>query len=279
LKALVVIPTYNEAESIEEVVQRVLATDPRVEVLVVDDGSPDGTAKLVEQMQGGGGSGGLKSEAPTQAAGTQLEPSGSPPVNEGSRLHLIVREGKQGLGAAYRAGFAWGLARGYDTLVEMDADLSHPPDRLSALLDGLADADLVLGSRYVPGGRTVNWSKAREAISRGGNAYVRLALGMPIHDATAGYRAYRRELLEALPVAEVRSNGYCFQIEMAHRAWQEGFRVVEVPITFTERASGVSKMSRQIVAEALGRVAVWALTGGRRRHRARHPASAAPGTG
>jgi glycosyltransferase involved in cell wall biosynthesis len=303
LNALVIIPTYNEAESVEEVVRRVLATDPRVEVLVVDDGSPDGTAKLVEQMQGGGGSGGLKSEAPTPAVGgrpepsgsppvdkgsgglkseaptqaedEQLQPSGSPPVNEGSRLHLIVREGKQGLGAAYRAGFAWGLARGYDALVEMDADLSHPPDRLSALLDGLADADLVLGSRYVPGGRTVNWSRAREAISRGGNAYVRLALGMPIHDATAGYRAYRRELLEALPVAEVRSNGYCFQIEMAHRAWQEGFRVVEVPITFTERASGVSKMSRQIVAEALGRVAVWALTGGRRR-RARHPASVTP---
>jgi glycosyltransferase involved in cell wall biosynthesis len=266
LNALVIIPTYNEAESVEEVVRRVLATDPRVEVLVVDDGSPDGTAKLVEQMQRGGGS---------QAEDEQLEPSGSPPVNEGSRLHLIAREGKQGLGAAYRAGFAWGLARGYDALVEMDADLSHPPDRLSALLDGLADADLVLGSRYVPGGRTVNWSRAREAISRGGNAYVRLALGMPIHDATAGYRAYRRELLEALPVAEVRSNGYCFQIEMAHRAWQEGFRVVEVPITFTERASGVSKMSRQIVAEALGRVAVWALTGGRRR-RARHPASVTP---
>jgi glycosyltransferase involved in cell wall biosynthesis len=268
LNALVIIPTYNEAESVEEVVQRVLATDPRVEVLVVDDGSPDGTAKLVEQMQRGSG---------TEVVGGHPQPSGSPPANnEQRRLHLIVREGKQGLGAAYRAGFAWGLARGYDALVEMDADLSHPPDRLSALLDGLADADLVLGSRYVPGGRTVNWSRAREAISRGGNAYVRLALGMPIHDATAGYRAYRRELLEALPVAEVRSNGYCFQIEMAHRAWQEGFRVVEVPITFTERASGVSKMSRQIVAEALGRVAVWALTGGRRRHRARHPASVTP---
>jgi dolichol-phosphate mannosyltransferase len=252
VKALVVIPTYNEAESIEEVVERVLAADPRVEVLVVDDGSPDGTAKLVEQMQ-------------------QAE----------QKLHLIVREGKQGLGAAYRAGFAWGLARDYDALVEMDADLSHPPGRLGALLDALAAADLVLGSRYVPGGRTVNWSKAREAISRGGNAYVRLALGMPVHDATAGYRAYRRELLEALPMGEIRSNGYCFQIEMAHRAWQEGFRVVEVPITFTERASGVSKMSKQIVAEALGRVTVWALTGGRRRHRAHHPDSVAadPGTG
>jgi len=253
LKALVVIPTYNEAESIEEVIDRVLAADPRVEVLVVDDGSPDGTAKLVAHVRDGG--------------------LGEP------RVHLMAREGKQGLGTAYRAGFAWGLERGYDALVEMDADLSHPPGRLAALLDGLAEADLVIGSRYVPGGRTVNWSKAREAISRGGNAYVRLALGVPVHDATAGYRAYRRELLEALPMREIRSNGYCFQVEMAHRAWQEGFRVLEVPITFTERASGVSKMSKQIVAEALGRVTVWALTGGRRRHRARHPDSVAPGPG
>jgi len=246
LKALVIIPTYNEAESIEEVVDRVLAADRRADVLVVDDGSPDGTAKLVAHVG-------------------EQEP----------RVHLMVRDGKQGLGAAYRAGFAWGLERGYDALVEMDADLSHPPGRLTALLDGLAEADLVIGSRYVPGGRTVNWSRTREAISRGGNAYVRLALGVPVHDVTAGYRAYRRELLEALPMGEIRSNGYCFQVEMAHRAWQEGFRVVEVPITFTERASGVSKMSKQIVAEALGRVTVWALTGGHSRHRDHHPASVA----
>jgi len=187
----------------------------------------------------------------------------------------MERSGKQGLGAAYRAGFGWGLERGYDALVEMDADLSHPPERLPALLDGLADADLVIGSRYVPGGRTVNWSRSREAISRGGNTYVRLALGVPVHDGTAGYRAYRREVLEELPVEAVRSNGYCFQIEMVHKAWQEGFRVVEVPITFTERASGVSKMSRQIVAEALLRVTQWALTGGRRRARRHHPLSVA----
>jgi dolichol-phosphate mannosyltransferase len=262
LKALVIIPTYNEASSVEEVVERTLAADPRVDVLVVDDGSPDGTAKLVATLQQGG-SGGLN------------ERSGSPPEHRQPRLHLMVREGKQGLGAAYRAGFAWGLERGYDALVEMDADLSHPPDRLPALLDRLAAADLVIGSRYVPGGRTVNWSKGREAISRGGNLYVRLALGVPVHDVTAGYRAYRREVLEALPMGEVRSNGYCFQVEMVHRTWQEGFRVVEIPITFTERASGVSKMSKQIVAEALGRVAVWALTGGRRRHRSHHPASVA----
>jgi dolichol-phosphate mannosyltransferase len=246
MKALVVVPTYNEADSIEEVVDRVLAVDHRVDVLVVDDGSPDGTAKLV-------------------AARAVDEP----------RVQLLQRDAKQGLGAAYRAGFAWGLARGYDALVEMDADLSHPPDRLPALLDALAGADLAIGSRYVPGGRTVNWSRLREGISRGGNAYVRLALGVPVHDVTAGYRAYRREVLEALPVAAVQSNGYCFQVEMAHRTWQEGFRVVELPITFTERASGVSKMSKQIVAEALWRVTVWALTGGRRRRRDRHPASVA----
>jgi dolichol-phosphate mannosyltransferase len=244
VNALVVIPTFNEAESVEEVLDRVLRADPRVDVLVVDDGSPDGTAKLV-----------------------LARAEGQP------RIHLMERSGKQGLGAAYRAGFAWGLERGYAALVEMDADLSHPPDRLPALLDGLGSADLVIGSRYVPGGRTVNWSRLREAISRGGNAYVRLALRMPVHDCTAGYRAYRREVLEALPVEAVQSNGYCFQVEMAHRTWQEGFRVVEVPITFTERVSGVSKMSRQIVAEALWRVTLWPLTGGRRRARGRHPRS------
>jgi dolichol-phosphate mannosyltransferase len=246
VKAVVVIPTYNEAGSIEQVLDRVLAADPRVEVLVVDDGSPDGTAALVR----------------AKAAGQR-------------RISLMERQGKQGLGAAYRAGFAWGLERGYDAMVEMDADLSHPPERLPAMLDGLDRADLVIGSRYVPGGRTVNWSPLRKLISRGGNAYVRLALRLPVHDATAGYRAYRRAVLEALPVGVLQSNGYCFQIEMVHRTWQEGFRVVELPITFTERASGVSKMSRQIVAEALWRVTVWALSGGRHRARPLHPWSVA----
>jgi dolichol-phosphate mannosyltransferase len=250
MRALVVIPTYNEAESVVEVLDRVLQAEPRADVLVVDDASPDGTAKLVLDR-------------------AEDEP----------RVHLLQRSGKQGLGAAYRAGFGWGLERGYDALVEMDADLSHPPDRLPALLDGLATADLVIGSRYVPGGRTVNWSRTREAISRAGNTYVRLALGVPVRDCTAGYRAYRREVLEELPVEAVRSNGYCFQVEMVHRAWQEGFRVTEVPITFTERASGVSKMSRQIVAEALLRVTRWALTGGRRRARRHHPRSVARGPG
>jgi dolichol-phosphate mannosyltransferase len=247
LKALVVIPTYNEAETILKVVGQVLAIEPRAEVLVVDDGSPDGTADLVDGQR----------------------------ASEPRRLHLLRRDAKEGLGAAYRAGFAWGLARDYDALVEMDADLSHPPDRLPALLDRLAAADLVIGSRYVPGGATRNWSRVREAISRGGNLYVRIMLGLHVNDATAGFRAYRRQVLEALDVGAVRSSGYCFQVEMAHRAWQEGFVVVEVPIIFTERQAGSSKMSKRIVAEALWRVAQWSVTGGRRRARASHPRSVA----
>jgi dolichol-phosphate mannosyltransferase len=246
VRALVVIPTYNEIDSIEQVIARVLAADRRAEVLVVDDSSPDGTGDLVARL-----------------------------AERSPRVQLLRRGGKQGLGAAYRAGFAWGIERAYDALVEMDADLSHPPERLPALLDGLGHADLVIGSRYVPGGATVNWSPLRKLISRGGNGYVRLALGVPIHDATAGYRAYRREVLEALPVSAVASNGYCFQVEMAHRTWQEGFRVTEVPITFTERTSGVSKMSQRIVVEALLRVAAWAVTGGRHRARPLHPRSVA----
>jgi dolichol-phosphate mannosyltransferase len=248
VRALVVIPTYNEIESVEAVVERVLATDDRADVLVVDDSSPDGTGDLVAKL-------------------AEAEP----------RLHLLRRPGKQGLGAAYRAGFAWGIERGYGALVEMDADMSHPPERLPALLDGLGGADLVIGSRYVPGGATVNWSPLRKVISKGGNTYVRLALGLPVHDATAGYRAYRVEVLEALPVSSVASNGYCFQVEMVHRAWREGFRVAEVPITFTERTAGVSKMSQRIVLEALVRVAAWAVTGGRRRARQLHPRSVVAG--
>lgn len=239
MNALVIIPTYNEAATVARVIRAVCDTEPRAEVLVVDDASPDGTAGIVQQL--------IDDQDP-----------GKP------RVHLLRRGGKQGLGAAYRAGFDWGMARSYDALVEMDADLSHPADQLPALLDGLSAADLTIGSRYVPGGATQNWSRIREAISRVGNLYVRLALRLPVRDATAGYRAYRRDLLASLPLDQIRSSGYCFQIEMAHRTWQQGGRIAEIPITFTEREAGHSKMSRKIVAEALWRVAVLAVTGGRR---------------
>jgi dolichol-phosphate mannosyltransferase len=249
MRTLVVIPTYNEAESIGALVEQVLAADQAIDALVVDDNSPDGTADIVRKTMAG-------------------EP----------RLHLLERSAKEGLGAAYRAGFRWGLARGYDALVEIDADFSHPPDRLPALLQALEQADLAIGSRYVPGGRTVGWSPVRKAISKLGNAYVRLVIGLPVQDATAGYRAFRSDVLRALAVESSESNGYCFQIEMAHRAWQEGFQIAEVPITFTERVAGTSKMHRRIVLEALVRVTGWALTGGRRRSRAHHELSvAAPG--
>jgi dolichol-phosphate mannosyltransferase len=246
MRTLVVIPTYNEAESIVGLIEQVLAVHQHVDVLVVDDGSPDGTAGLVEK-----------------AATTE------------PRLHLPERSTKEGLGAAYRAGFRWGLERGYDALVEMDADFSHPPDRLPALLEALGQADVSIGSRYVPGGRTAGWSPVRKAISKLGNSYVRAVIGLPVHDATAGYRAFRSTVLRALAVESSESNGYCFQIEMAHRAWQEGFRIVEVPITFTERMAGTSKMHRRIVLEALVRVTGWALTGGRRRRRVHHELSVA----
>lgn len=236
MRALVVVPTYNEAENIERLLDGVLAADPRVDVLVVDDGSPDGTADMV-------------------AARAEREP----------RLQLLRRPGKSGLGAAYRAGFAWGAGRGYQVLVEMDADLSHPADRLPALLDGIGDdsrggADLVIGSRYVRGGGTRNWPWHRQLISRTGNAYVGLALRLGVRDATAGFRAFRVTLLERIDVQALTSNGYCFQVETAYRSVRAGARVAEVPITFTEREHGTSKMSSAIVREALLRVTGWALS-------------------
>lgn len=228
MKALVVIPTFNEAESVVEVLDRVLAADPRVDVLVVDDGSPDGTAKLV-------------------AARSDGEP----------RIQLMERSGKQGLGAAYRAGFAWGLERGYDALVEMDADLSHRPADLPGLLQGAAGHDLTIGSRYVPGGAVSNWGKGRLALSRAGNFYARKILGFPLTDSTSGFRAFRREALEVLLAQDIRSEGYAFQVELAYRAWRAGLSILEVPIIFHEREHGRSKISRRIVIEALWRIAQW----------------------
>jgi dolichol-phosphate mannosyltransferase len=227
---LVVIPTYDERENLAPILQRLHETLPAVHVLVVDDGSPDGTGELADKL----------------AASDE-------------RVHVLHRTEKAGLGAAYVAGFRWGLAREYSTLVEMDADGSHAPEDLPRLLDALADADLVLGSRYVPGGSVVNWPKRRELLSRGGNIYSKMALGVKINDITGGFRAYRRQVLEKLALDEIASHGYCFQIDLAWRTLRQGFGVVEVPITFTEREIGESKMSGSIVREAVIRVGMWGL--------------------
>ena len=228
--ALVIIPTYNEAENIKKIVGRVRASVPDAHVLVADDNSPDGTGKLADEL-----------------------------AAEDGHVQVLHRKGKEGLGAAYLAGFAWGLEHGYGVLVEMDADGSHQPEELPRLLTALKGADLVLGSRWVPGGRVVNWPKSREFISRGGSMYSRLMLDVPIRDVTGGFRAFRRETLEGLGLGEVASQGYCFQVDLARRAVKAGFHVVEVPITFVERELGDSKMSRDILVEALWRVTTWGV--------------------
>ncbi|WP_030608588.1 polyprenol monophosphomannose synthase [Streptomyces sclerotialus] len=227
---LVIIPTYNEAENIKPVVDRVRAGVPDAHVLVADDNSPDGTGKLADEL----------------AAGDD-------------HVHVLHRQGKEGLGAAYLAGFQWGIEHGYDVLVEMDADGSHQPEELPRLLTALKGADLVLGSRWLPGGRVVNWPKYREFLSRGGSTYSRLLLDVPIRDVTGGFRAFRRETLQGLGLDEVASQGYCFQVDLARRAVEAGYHVVEVPITFVERERGDSKMSRDIVVEALWRVTAWGV--------------------
>jgi dolichol-phosphate mannosyltransferase len=229
-RILVIVPTYNEAENVEPIVARIRAAVPEAHVLVADDNSPDGTGELADKL----------------AAGD-------------SHVHVLHRLGKEGLGAAYIAGFHWGLDNGYGVLVEHDADGSHQPEQLPRLLEALRTADLVLGSRYVPGGEVRNWPRSREILSRGGNIYTRLALGVPLQDATGGYRAFRRETLEGIGLDQVASAGYCFQVDLAWRAIKAGFRVVEVPITFVERERGQSKMSRSIVIEAMARVGRWGL--------------------
>ncbi|GAB2467156.1 polyprenol monophosphomannose synthase [Jatrophihabitans fulvus] len=229
-RVLVVIPTYDEKDNIGPIVGRVRAAVPDADVLVVDDNSPDGTGKLADAI-----------------------------ADQDASVHVLHREGKQGLGAAYIAGFAWGLEADYGVLVEMDADGSHAPEQLPRLLAALTDADLVLGSRWVPGGAVVNWPATRKLISRGGSLYSRLALGLSIRDVTGGYRAFRREVLERIDYAHVASQGYCFQIDLAVRTLRAGFRVVEVPITFVERELGESKMSQDIVKEALVRVSQWGV--------------------
>ena len=219
---VVLIPTYNERENLSPIVSRLRGAVPEADVLVLDDNSPDGTGAVADRLAADDG-----------------------------QVAVLHRKSKEGLGAAYLAGFTWALQRGYDVLVEMDADGSHQPEQLRTLLVALADADVVLGSRWVPGGSVVNWPIHRKALSIGGNVYVRLLLGMPIGDATGGFRAYRASALRAVDLHDVVSLGYCFQVDLVWRAIRAGLSVVEVPITFVERTIGDSKMSRDIVAESL----------------------------
>jgi dolichol-phosphate mannosyltransferase len=230
-RVLVIIPTYNEAENIRIITERVRRAVPSVDILVADDNSPDGTGDIADELS---------------AADAQI--------------HVMHRAGKEGLGAAYVAGFAWAKDKSYDVVVEMDADGSHAPEELSKLLDALRDTDAVLGTRYIPGGSVHNWPMHRLALSRGGNIYIRMALGMPFRDATGGYRAYRMPVLDKIDVTTVASQGYSFQVELAWRAYRHGFRIAEVPITFTERVRGDSKMSGNIFKEQLLRVTRWGLT-------------------
>jgi dolichol-phosphate mannosyltransferase len=230
VKILVVVPTYNESDNIEHVVARLHTTMPEAHALVVDDASPDGTGKIADAM-----------------------------AEADERVQVLHRPAKAGLGAAYVAGFGWGLERGYDVLVEMDADGSHAPEQLPRLIAALGSADVVIGSRWVRGGAVVNWPLRRELLSRGANVYSRLALGIGVHDATGGYRAYRREVLEQIDYQTSASQGYCFQVELALRAVRGGFRIVEVPITFADRERGESKMSGTVVREALWKVTGWGV--------------------
>jgi dolichol-phosphate mannosyltransferase len=221
-RACVVLPTYNERENLPQIVPQILAAAPEVDVLVVDDNSPDGTGQAADEL-----------------------------AAKDPRVRVLHRKSKDGLGRAYLAGFAEALSRGYGRVLEMDADFSHSPERLPHLLAASQEADLVLGSRYVEGGGTVNWGLGRRALSRGGSFYARNILGLPVRDLTGGFKCFRREVLEAIDLGSVRSSGYAFQIELTYRAWKRGFKVREVPIVFADRRVGKSKMSRRIVAEAL----------------------------
>jgi len=235
-RALVIVPTYNERFNIARLIPAVLAQDPGLEMLVVDDASPDGTGAVVDAI-----------------------------AANNNRVHILHREGKLGLGTAYIAGFRWALERKYDLVFEMDADFSHNPERLPEFLETVKEADLVLGSRY-QGGRVnvVNWPMSRLFLSYSANIYARGVTGLPIADATGGFKCFRRNVLESIDLNSVKSNGYAFQIEMSYRAWKRGFRLVEIPIIFFDRTEGVSKMSKKIVREAIWmvwRLRWWSLIG------------------
>lgn len=229
-RVVVLIPTYNERDNLPGVVQRVRRIADQVDVCVLDDGSPDGTGEIADAL-------------------AAADPA----------VHVLHRARKEGLGAAYLEGFRWAIERGYDAIVEMDADGSHRPDDLPALLTAADDADVVIGSRWVPGGRVVNWPPHRRALSIGANVYVRVLLGMAVRDATAGFRVYRTTALETMGLADVASQGYCFQVDLTWRASRAALRIIEVPIEFVEREIGTSKMSGDVVLESLTRVAGWSI--------------------
>jgi dolichol-phosphate mannosyltransferase len=221
-RVLIVVPTYNEAENIVKLIPLVLRQNPAVEILVVDDSSPDGTAGLVREM--------MKTE---------------------QRIHLLERPGKMGLGTAYVAGFKFAIGKGYDCVMEMDADFSHDPNDIPRFLEKITEYDLILGSRYTHGVRVLNWPMQRLLLSYSANVYTRIMTGLPLHDATGGFKCFRRSVLEAIDLDRIKSNGYAFQIEMSYKVWKKGFRLTELPIIFHDRRSGVSKMSRKIIYEAV----------------------------
>ena len=229
-RVLVIIPTYNEAGNVRLITGRVRVSVPEVDVLIADDNSPDGTGRIADEM-----------------------------AAKDSHIHVMHRAGKQGLGAAYIAGFRWARDHGYDAVVQMDADGSHAPEELPRLLNALREADAVIGSRWVRGGQVVNWPMHRLLLSRGGNFYTRVVLGMGVKDATGGYRAYRMSVLDKAELDSIQSQGYSYQVELTWRIHRNGFSIVEVPITFAEREHGASKMSGSIVKEALWRVTVWGV--------------------
>ena len=235
-RALVIVPTYNERFNIARLIPAILEQHPSLEVLVVDDASPDGTGAIVDEI------------------------AGSNP-----RVNVIHRSGKLGLGTAYITGFRWALERRYDLIFEMDADFSHNPERLPEFIEAIREADLVLGSRYQDGHvNVVNWPMSRLFLSYGANVYARAVTGLPVFDATGGFKCFRRNVLESIDLSSVKSNGYAFQIEMSFRAWKRGFRLVEIPIVFVDRTEGESKMSKRIVREAVWmvwRLRWWGLTG------------------
>ncbi|HYO86525.1 MAG TPA: polyprenol monophosphomannose synthase [Dermatophilaceae bacterium] len=229
-RVLVLMPTYNERDNLPDLVRRVRAATPEVDILVLDDNSPDGTGAVADEL-----------------------------AAHDARVWALHRAGKEGLGKAYLDGFRWGLDRGYDALVEMDADGSHRPEHLPQLLAAARNADVVIGSRWVPGGEVINWPAHRKALSLGGNLYIRVLLGVTVRDATAGYRVYRASALRSLDLAAVQSHGYCFQVDLTWKAVRAGLRVVEVPISFVERQVGDSKMSGSIIAESMLNVTGWGV--------------------